>query len=156
MARTPKVFTWSDGFHRYVVAATSRTRALEAWGFDRDLFKEGAAQQIENGPGFDQALADPGKVIEIDVSSGVESATRAAGKAIAKTRPPGEARDRRKLQTLKDALKAEDAAADADSEAFAARRQALDAEEAASDEAHAEARRKITTAIAAVQAKLDG
>ena len=28
MARAPKVFTWSDGFHRYTVAATSRAKAL--------------------------------------------------------------------------------------------------------------------------------
>jgi hypothetical protein len=64
MARAPRVFTWSDGFHRYFVATTSRAKALEAWGFDRDLFREGAATEIEEGPGFDAAMAKPGEVIE--------------------------------------------------------------------------------------------
>jgi len=58
------VFTWSDGFHRYFVATTSRAKALAAWGFDRDLFREGAAGEVTEGAGHDAALARPGEVIE--------------------------------------------------------------------------------------------
>jgi hypothetical protein len=74
MARKPKVFAWSDGFRRYLVAATSRARALEAWGFNRDLFREGAAREVQDGAGYDEALAEPGAVIELDVSAAVANA----------------------------------------------------------------------------------
>ncbi len=63
MARAPKVFTWSDGFHRYTVAATSRAKALAAWETDRDLFKEGVAVEASDAPDAKAALAAPGAVI---------------------------------------------------------------------------------------------
>lgn len=154
MARKPRVFTWSDGFHRYVVAATSRAKALEAWGFDRDLFREGAAQEIQDGPGHDRALASPGEVIEIDVSSGVEAASRKASPK--KARAPDNAAGRRKLETLRETLKAEDAAAQAEEDAFEARRHALENERAKAAETRAKARRKLTAEIAALRARLAG
>ena len=63
MARAPKVFTWSDGFHRYTVAATSRVKALAAWETDRDLFKDGVATEAPDAPDAEAALAAPGAVI---------------------------------------------------------------------------------------------
>ncbi|WGM47010.1 hypothetical protein KOAAANKH_01884 [Brevundimonas sp. NIBR10] len=63
MARL-KVFTWSDGFHAFTVAASSRPKALKAWGMSQDIFKSGLAREITDGPAFDAAQAQPGEVIQ--------------------------------------------------------------------------------------------
>jgi len=68
MAARLKVFTWSDGFHAFTVAASSRPKALTAWGVGQDLFKSGLARQIEEGPDHDAALKSPGQVIERGLS----------------------------------------------------------------------------------------
>jgi hypothetical protein len=65
-----KVSTWSDGFHRYTVATSSRAKALEVWGFRRDLFKTGDAQQIAAGDDYQEALAHPGVSVERGLSGG--------------------------------------------------------------------------------------
>ena len=77
MAPRIKVFCWSDGLHVYTVAATSRTKALAAWGFTRDLFREGLAREVTSGADYDRARAKPGQVME-----------RAAAAALA-ARPKG-------------------------------------------------------------------
>ena len=64
MAPKLKVFTWSDGFHAFTVATTSRPKALEAWGSRQDLFASGLASPLTEGPDYDAALASPGEVIE--------------------------------------------------------------------------------------------
>jgi hypothetical protein len=64
MAAKLKVFTWSDGFHAFTVATTSRPKALEAWGSRQNLFASGLASQLTGGPDYDAALAAPGFVIE--------------------------------------------------------------------------------------------
>lgn len=64
MAAKLKVFTWSDGFHAFTVATSSRPKALEAWGSKQDLFATGLASQLSGGPDYDAALASPGEVIE--------------------------------------------------------------------------------------------
>ncbi len=64
MARRFKVFTWSDGFHAFTVAAPSRPRALAAWGIERDIFKDGLAREITEGADHDAALRAPGQVIQ--------------------------------------------------------------------------------------------
>jgi hypothetical protein len=64
MAARMKVFCWSDGFNAYTVAATSRPKALAAWGFNRDLFKDGEAKEVGAGAkDATRALAEPGQVI---------------------------------------------------------------------------------------------
>lgn len=63
MARL-KVFSWSDGFHAFSVATTSRPKALEAWGVGQDLFKAGLAHEVEAGPDYDAAMARPGEVVQ--------------------------------------------------------------------------------------------
>lgn len=72
MAPRLKVFTWSNGFHAYTVATSSRPKALEAWGSGQDLFANGLARELEDGPDFEAAMASPGEVIErgeaVDVS----------------------------------------------------------------------------------------
>ena len=58
-----KVFNWSDGFHAFTVAASSRPKALDAWGSKQDLFATGLASQLTGGPDYEAALASPGDVI---------------------------------------------------------------------------------------------
>ena len=72
MAARIKVFCWSDGLHAYTVATTSRAKALAAWGFHRDLFKDGEAREITSGPDYERALASPGVTIRrgLGVSAG--------------------------------------------------------------------------------------
>jgi hypothetical protein len=61
MAARMKVFRWSDGLAAYTLAATSRAKALEAWGFHRDLFKTGEAKEVEGGEDYRRAQAHPGR-----------------------------------------------------------------------------------------------
>ncbi|WP_029417647.1 hypothetical protein [Brevundimonas bacteroides] len=68
MAGRLKVFAWSDGFHRFTVATTSRPKALEAWGVGQDLFAGGLADEIREGDDYDAALARPGTVIRTGVA----------------------------------------------------------------------------------------
>ena len=68
MARALKTFCYSDGFHAWTVAATSRPRALAAFGVKRDLFKDGSAKEIDSGPDRDAALNAPGELIERGLS----------------------------------------------------------------------------------------
>ncbi|ADG09295.1 hypothetical protein B7G68_04045 [Caulobacter segnis] len=128
MARAPKVFTWSDGFHRYTVAATSRVKALEAWETDRDLFKEGVAQEAPDAPDAKAALAAPGAVIRR-----AEGGLKAAVDRLPKPKPkkPDASAEAERKKALADAQAALEAAeteqrdAEADIEA---RRRGLEAE----------------------------
>ena len=47
MAARLKVFVTSDGLTDYIVAASSRPKALAAWGVNQDLFKAGAARETD-------------------------------------------------------------------------------------------------------------
>ncbi len=58
-----KVFVTSDGLSDYVVAATSRPKALAAWGVRQDLFKEGLARETDEPALAKAALAHPGEVL---------------------------------------------------------------------------------------------
>ncbi|MBU1520171.1 MAG: hypothetical protein KJ728_01960, partial [Alphaproteobacteria bacterium] len=78
MAPRLKVFTWSDGFHAFTVAASSRPKALEAWGSKQDLFATGLASQLSGGPDHDAALAAPGEVIERGLAIDVGKIGKAA------------------------------------------------------------------------------
>ena len=64
MAPRLKVFTWSDGFHPFTVATTSRAKALDAWGSRQDLFATGLASELSGGPDHDAAQASPRVVVE--------------------------------------------------------------------------------------------
>lgn len=64
MAPRLKVFGWSDGFHSWTVATSSRPKALQAWNVEQDLFKSGLAHEVDAGPEREAALASPGTVIK--------------------------------------------------------------------------------------------
>jgi hypothetical protein len=87
MAPRLKVFSWSDGFHAFSVAASSRPKALAAWGIERDIFRDGLAREIHEGPDYDAALARPGEVVERGLAVDVgEMAPRRSSKADARSR----------------------------------------------------------------------
>ncbi len=64
MAPRLKVFEWSDGFHRFTVAASSRPKALAAWGIQQDIFASGLAREAVETEDEAAARARPGTVIE--------------------------------------------------------------------------------------------
>ena len=63
MAARLKVFVTSDGFTDHVVAASSRPKALAAWGAHQDLFKTGGARETADPELVKAALAHPGEVL---------------------------------------------------------------------------------------------
>jgi hypothetical protein len=149
MARALKVFTWSDGFHRYTVAETSRAKALAAWETDRDLFKEGVAQEAPDAPDAKAALAAPGAVIR-RAEGGLKSAVDRLPKAKSKPKVDDQAEIERKqaLAEAEAALKAaETEQRDAEAE-LERRRRDLDAEAAALSGSGAKRRSALEKTIA--------
>lgn len=63
MAAKLKVFVTSDGLTDYVVATTSRPKALAAWGSHQDLFKTGLAHQVDDPVLVKAATAQPDEVL---------------------------------------------------------------------------------------------
>ncbi|HEV2531681.1 hypothetical protein [Phenylobacterium sp.] len=63
MAARLKVFVTSDGLTDYVVAASSRPKALAAWGSRQDLFKTGLAHETDDLELVKAATARPGEVL---------------------------------------------------------------------------------------------
>ncbi len=63
MAQRLKVFITSDGLTDYVVAASSRAKALAAWGAHQDLFKTGGAHETDDPALVAAANAKPGEVL---------------------------------------------------------------------------------------------
>lgn len=63
MAPRLKVFVTSDGLTDYVVATTSRAKALAAWGLKQDAFKEGRARETNDPALVKAATAKPGEVL---------------------------------------------------------------------------------------------
>ncbi|WP_309644578.1 hypothetical protein [Phenylobacterium sp.] len=63
MAARLKVFVTSDGLTDYVVAASSRPKALAAWGAHQDLFKTGGARETDDPDLVTAASARPGEVL---------------------------------------------------------------------------------------------
>ena len=63
MAPRLKVFVTSDGLTDYVVATTSKAKALAAWGVSQDAFKQGRAQQTDDPALVKAASARPGEVL---------------------------------------------------------------------------------------------
>lgn len=152
MARAQKIFTWSDGFHRYTVAATSRAKALAAWETDRDLFKEGVAQETAEGPDIKAALAAPGAVIrraEGGLKAAVEKMPRPAA-----PKPPSQAVVKRDLEKAQAALAKLDRQQEQAEEALEARRRALEDEADDLRDAHEARRVPLAREVSRLEAKL--
>ena len=79
MAPRLKVFVTSDGLTDYVVATTSKTKALAAWGSHQDLFKTGLAHQTDDPALVEAATAQPDEVLRRPAGTRVD---------LAKLKPP--------------------------------------------------------------------
>ncbi|HAC01410.1 MAG TPA: hypothetical protein DCF67_07995 [Brevundimonas sp.] len=101
MAPRLKLFEWSDGFHTFTVAASSRPKALAAWGSGQDFFATGLAKEVDDNPDADTAKASPGTVIERKLEVKLP-ATPSKG-AAKKTKQPSAA-DRRRVEEAQLAL----------------------------------------------------
>ena len=140
MAPRLKVFCWSDGFHAFSVAASSRQKALHAWGIGRDIFKDGLAREVTEGPDHAAALKAPGQVIERGLAVDVGEA---APRKPRKVKRPSEA-VRRKVE----ALEAELAGLD---RAGAAERKVLETRLAMLEREHAKARAALVKRLKAAR-----
>ena len=149
MAARLKVFSWSDGFHAFTVAASSRAKALEAWGSDQDLFKTGLAKEDADNPDAEAAVAQPGEVIKrgLAVDVGEAKPQKPSRKSAAADKAEA------KLKALKADLETLDARQADEQAALADRRKALDAEAAALDAAHAKARKALLDRIKTARSK---
>lgn len=146
MPRPLKVFSYSDGFHSWTVAATSRARALEAWGVKRDLFKDGAAVEAAEGPDREAALKAPGELIERGLSVDIGRVEKTRAPKAAKKRGPS-AKDRARVEALENELAALDATQRVETQGLEARRAEMEREAAALV-------RRQARAIDALRAKL--
>ena len=160
MARKLKVFCYSDGFHSWTVAASSRAKALQAWGVKRDLFKDGSAREIQIGPDREAALAAPGELIERGLSVDIGKGERTkAPKARAKARPErprSDARARARVEALEAELKALDEAQAEETAEMEAERAALERQAAALARRQRKARDGLKERLKAARAKLSG
>ncbi|OGN43452.1 MAG: hypothetical protein A2795_11870 [Caulobacterales bacterium RIFCSPHIGHO2_01_FULL_67_30] len=147
MAPRLKVFTWSDGFHAFTVAASSRPKALEAWGSKQDLFATGLASQLSGGPDHDAALAAPGEVIERGLAIDVGKIGKAARPKAAR---PSKAR-RAKLERLQAELDRLDADHQAASSSLDDQFEALKAKRADLEQAYGARRKTLTRNLKAAR-----
>ncbi|TAJ73979.1 MAG: hypothetical protein EPO51_03890 [Phenylobacterium sp.] len=141
MAPRLKVFVTSDGLTDYVVAASSKPKALAAWGSHQDLFKTGLAHQTDDPALVKAATAQPGEVLRRAAGSRATLEKLKPAKA-AKARPAGPSKAA--LKKVADA-EAKLAAADAEQARELAE---LDARRAALQAKHAKARARLEAALA--------
>lgn len=98
-----KVFVTSDGLTDYVVAASSRPKALAAWGAHQDLFKTGGARETDDPALVKAATATPGEVLRRPADHKGALAKAAKTPKPAKLNRPSNAA-LRKIETLEERL----------------------------------------------------
>jgi len=141
MAARLKVFVTSDGLTDYVVAASSKPKALAAWGSHQDLFKTGLAHETDDAALVKAATAQPGEVLRRAAGS---RATLAKMKPAKTEKPKPAGPSKAALKKVADA-EAKLAAADA---AHSRELAELDARRAALVAKHAKARETLEAALA--------
>lgn len=147
MAPRLKVFVTSDGLTDYVVAATSRSKALAAWGVRQDLFKTGAARETDDLDLVTAAQARPGEVLRRPAGSREALAKLRAPKAPRAKRGPSPAALKRvaDLEARRASLEETHQAACAE---IAASREELNAREALEARNYAAQREKLDADLA--------
>lgn len=154
MARALKVFRYSDGFHSWTVATTSRPKALEAWGVRRDLFKDGSAVEAAEGPDRQAALKAPGELIERGLSVDIGRVEKTTAPRAAKPRGPS-AKDVARVELLEEALAELEGAQAEESQALEARRAELERRAAALAERQARATEALKARLKAARASIN-
>ena len=149
MAARLKVFVTSDGLTDYVVAVSSRAKALAAWGVRQDLFKEGRAHETDDKALVKAALAQPGAVLRRASGTRGELAKL---KPVRPTAPKGPTKAQlRRVSELEGRLAAMDAAHARAKAKLEARRAALEREGAEQAKAQELERRWLETALDAAR-----
>jgi hypothetical protein len=69
MARKLKTYQTSLGFYDLAIAAPSMKAALDAWGADSNLFRQGAAKQSDDPDVIAATMAVPGIVLKRPIGS---------------------------------------------------------------------------------------
>ena len=141
MAARLKVFVTSDGLTDYVVATTSRPKALAAWGAHQDLFKTGIARETDDPALVKAAIAQPGHVLRRAADTRADLQKLKAAKPIKAPKPKGPSK-----AALKKVADLEARLADAD----AAHAQAI----ADLERRHDAAKRKLDAALSAAKRAL--
>jgi hypothetical protein len=149
MARL-KVFVTSDGLTDYVVATSSKAKALAAWGLRQDVFKEGAAHETDDPALVKAALAQPGEVLRKPAGTREKLARLKPAKP-AKATGPSKAQLKR-VATLEKQLADLDADHDNAAAAMERARADLDAREEALHARHEARRAKLEAALGAAKA----
>jgi hypothetical protein len=126
MAPRLKVFVTSDGLTDYVVAASSKPKALAAWGSHQDLFKTGLAHETDDPALVKAAKAQPGEVLRRPAGTRGDLA-KPNPLAKAKPKPAGPSKAAlKKITDLEKRLAALDAERDAALAKIEAQRATLD------------------------------
>lgn len=153
MAPRLKVFSWSDGFHTYAVATSSRPKALAAWGVEQDLFKSGLAHELTSGADYDAAMKTPDHVVRRGEAVDVGQFTRPAPPA--KKRGPTAAQ-RQRVASIEAELERVDADRQHEEAALAEEQRELSARAEAAAKAYDRKRADIRKRLDKAKAKLQG
>jgi hypothetical protein len=153
MAPRLKVFVTSDGLTDYVVATSSKAKALAAWGMRQDVFKEGAAHETDDPALVKAALARSGEVLRRPAGTREKLARLKPAKA---ARPAGPSKAQlKRIATLEKQLADLDADHDQAAAAMERARADLDAREEALHAGHEARRAKLEAALVAAKARRD-
>ena len=159
MARIPKlkVFRLPVGFHDAYVAAPSQKAAIEAWGSDKDVFRRGQAEQVDDPKLTRGPLERPGKVIKRlrgtaaeqlaalgdDAERGGGRAAGSAGRKPAKKAKPRPKPSRARIEEAEAALAAAADKHSAERKALAERESALARERRALEAKHEKEKARV-------------
>jgi hypothetical protein len=128
MAPRLKVFVTSDGLTDFVVAASSKPKALAAWGSHQDLFKTGLARETDDAELVKAATAQPGEVLRRPAGTRGELARLKPAKA-PRAKPPAPSKAAlRKVAELEKRLAVSEAGFERAEKALQERRARLDEE----------------------------
>ncbi len=152
MARL-KTFITSDGFTDFVVATTSRPKALAAWGVRQDLFKQGAARETDEPALVKAATKTPDVVLERPAGGRKGPIRLPEPEPAAKVSKARQAA-RRRIETLEAERATIETEEDAARSDLAKRRAALDQEEARLDKQYASRKAKLGDRLAAARRKV--
>jgi hypothetical protein len=156
MAPRLKVFVTSDGLTDYIVATTSKAKALAAWGSHQDLFKTGHARQTDDPALVKAASQQPGEVLRRPAGTRGQLATFTAPKTRRAAKPAGPSKAavrkvaglEQKLQKLDDEHRRSLAKLEAERRALETRQESLEA-------GHAAERARYEAALTAARRALE-
>jgi hypothetical protein len=152
MAPRLKVFVMSDGLTDYVVATSSKAKALAAWGVRQDLFKEGLAHEADDPELVAAATARPGEVFRRPAHSRGELAKLSRAKPAPKPKPKGPSKAAlKKIADLEARLATLAAAHDRARSGLATERAELERRAEAQDADYARRRAKLEAALSAAR-----